>query len=348
MFEYAISQHRKHPPSRRFFASTALSCVLHVLTLFLLIEYPQLLSPGRNPWFRQPAILTALFSRDLGAQKEADSWRTVTFVGKTAGNKMVAPSAETLRKYLYDWSKQKGGTPTVRVRWGNEKEAGTADTAVPRAKPVPGLQEPKPVGVAEAAMAPPAAGGEGAPQVAQADSGSGRGTVYLPPPQPDARTARRPETSQNVAPTSVPSGITQPEPSQPAPAPKPASPAATKPGTQIFQDEQKAIRTEGSGLFDTRGFPLGDYANLVIERVRGNWLIPSNLRNSQGRTTVIFYIDRDGRFTNARIVTSSGSSSLDLAALNAVIGSNPFPPLPKGFPGDHVGAKFVFSYNERQ
>ncbi len=77
-------------------------------------------------------------------------------------------------------------------------------------------------------------------------------------------------------------------------------------------------------------------------------MIPSNLRNSQGRTTVIFYIDREGRFNNAHIVTSSGSSSLDLAALNAVIESNPFPPLPKGFPGDHVGAKFVFSYNERQ
>jgi TonB family protein len=72
------------------------------------------------------------------------------------------------------------------------------------------------------------------------------------------------------------------------------------------------------------------------------------LRSSQGRTTVIFYIDREGRFTNLHIVTPSGSNSLDLAALNAVMESNPFPPLPRGFPGVRVGAKFVFSYNERQ
>jgi len=337
MFEYAISQHRKHPPSRRFFASTAASCLLHVVAIFLLIEYPQLLSPGQNRWFRQPSILAALFSRDSGTQKEDNNWRTVTFVGKSSG-KMVAPSAETLRKYMYDWSKRTGGTPTVRVRWGNEKEAGTAETAAPRVKPVPGLQEPKPAEGAETAKAAPGpepsgTGTEGqATQVARVDPAGGRGTVYLPAPQPEARTARKPETAPDAAPTSIPSGITQPAPAQPPPAPKPANPAAAKAGTQTFQDEQKAIRTEGSGLFDTRGFPLGEYASIVIERVRGNWLIPSNLRNSQGRTTVIFYIDRDGRFTNARIVTSSGSSSLDLAALNAVIGSNPFPPLPKGFP----------------
>jgi protein TonB len=133
-----------------------------------------------------------------------------------------------------------------------------------------------------------------------------------------------------------------------APSAKPTNPAQAKTETKVFEDQQKAIRTEGSGLFGTKGFPLGEYAHAIIERVKENWMIPSNLRNSQGRTTVIFYIDRDGRFTDARIITSSGSSSLDLAALNAVIESNPFPPLPRGFPGDRVGAKFVFSYNEHQ
>jgi TonB family protein len=116
----------------------------------------------------------------------------------------------------------------------------------------------------------------------------------------------------------------------------------------VFDSEQKAIQAEGSGLFDTKGFPLGDYADTIVERIRGNWYIPSNLRNSQGRTTVIFYIGKDGRYTNAHIVMSSGSTSLDLAALNAVLVSNPFPPLPAGFPGEQVGAKFVFKYNEGQ
>jgi protein TonB len=274
---------------------------------------------------------------------------------------MVTPSAATLREYMYDWGKKGNGVPPVRVRWGNEKQG--EDSSIPKARPVPGVQEPKPVDASTtekpAAAAPAtepattASGGGGSQgvQVAGVDPTAGKGTIYLPAPQPgsDVKPVKKvPETSSNTAPTSIPSGISPPTPSPLSLAPKPANPAQAKAGSKVFEDEQKAIRTEGSGLFDTRGFPLSEYANLIIERVKGNWLIPSNLRNSQGRTTVVFYIDRDGRFTNARIITSSGSSSLDLAALNAVIESNPFPPLPKGFPGDHVGAKFVFSYNEHQ
>ncbi len=96
------------------------------------------------------------------------------------------------------------------------------------------------------------------------------------------------------------------------------------------------------------GFPLNEYANLIKERIKGNWFIPSNLKNSQGHTTIVFYIGKDGRFSNARIEpsASSGNTSLDLAALKAIMDSNPFPPLPKGFPRDRIGAKFVLSYNE--
>ena len=47
-----------------------------------------------------------------------------------------------------------------------------------------------------------------------------------------------------------------------------------------------------------------------------------------------------------KVVASSGSQSLDLSALHAVLLSKPLPPLPGGFPGEHVGAKFVFFYNE--
>ena len=75
---------------------------------------------------------------------------------------------------------------------------------------------------------------------------------------------------------------------------------------------------------------------------------PFKFRNSQGHTTVVFFIDKDGRYTDARIISSSGNYSLNMAALNAIINSNPFPPLPQGFPGDHVGVRYIFSYNEPQ
>ncbi len=355
MFEFAISQHQKRRPTKRVYACWAASCVLHVIALMLLIRYPQLISPGLNRWFRQPALLARLFSQE-NAEKSSD-WRTVTFVGKSSNAKLTTPSAATLRKYMYNWNRKPEGVPPVRVRWGGEKGGPTTETAKAPTKPVLGTKEPQPSPeekpVAAANPHEPATsggGGEGG-AAAGAQAVRGTGTAYLPAPQPGSVVKEAPKTAEispNAAPASIPSGISQPVTSTASPAAKPAQQTAPKSSARTFEDEQKAIHTEGTGLFGTMGFPLGEYANLVIERVKGNWLIPSNLRKSQGRTTVIFYIDRDGRFTNARIITSSGSSSLDLAALNAVIESNPFPPLPKGFPGDHVGAKFVFSYNERQ
>jgi protein TonB len=349
MFEFAISQQRSRPPTRRFLGALVISLISHFGALTLLAEYPWLLGTGLKNWLRQPVFFGST------APKEP-AWRTVTFVGK--GGKMDMPAAETLRKNTYDWAGHKpGAPPPIRIRWGGElaESKPAPKEPVPAVKPVPGLQEPKPIqeGVrggadqlqTNAGQAP----GEGA-NGSGGESAAGKGaTVYLPPPQPTAEPKqipkKAPETASNVAPASIPTE----KPGAPAPPAGAAKAPQNKSTTpQVFESQDKAIKSEGSGLFDTKGFPLGDYASLIIERVKGNWSIPSNLRNSQGRTTVIFFIDKDGRFTDARIVSSSGSSSLDLAALNAIIGSNPFPPLPKGFPGDHVGAKFVFSYNERQ
>ena len=114
----------------------------------------------------------------------------------------------------------------------------------------------------------------------------------------------------------------------------------------MFENEQKAIRSSESGFFDTKGFPLGEYASLIVERIKAKWNIPSHLQSFQGHTTVLYYIDKNGRYENARIVTSSGSNSFDIAALMAVIESAPFPPLPQGFPGNHIGHKLVFRWNE--
>jgi len=328
MFEFAISQHQKHPPTKRFLASAALSVFSHFLVVLILIEYPELLRAGYIHWFSQVTL-----SRPIAKERQ---WRTVTVVRSPGPIEM--PSAETLRKYAYDWAAhaKKNPSPPIRVRWGNEPPAMAADTPVP-ATSTKAMPDPRPT-----APVPADAG-------AGAESARGTTAVYLPPPgimtAPKEIPKRIPEAAGNTAPSSIPDSIKQPTA---VTASKPTAPPQEKVAPKVFENEQSAIRAEGSGLFDTKGFPLGEYASLIIERIKGNWMIPSNLRNSQGRTTVIFFIDKDGRFSDARIVTSSGSSSLDLAALNAVIGSNPFPPLPKGFPGDHIGAKFVFSYNERQ
>lgn len=317
MFEFAISHQERRRPSARFLFSLVASCALHAALLDALVRYPHILDTGIGRWFRARTQLSPLEDKD---------WRPVALI-RTSPGKMEMPSRETLRRVMHDWSKDaEAKQPPVRVRWSAQQLAlleGQAEVGPP-AKPVPGLNEPRPAPAAGAAAAPAStAAGEEKP-------------MFLPPP--DAPPAKIPEKIAEA-----------PHPAAPAPKPPeakpPTAPAAQQ--AQVFADRQAAIRSQGSGLFDTKGFPMGDYATLVIERVKSNWLIPSNLRNSQGSTTIVFYIARDGHFMDARIVVPSGSSSLDLAALSAIIGSSPFPPLPEGFPADRVGAKFVFSYNER-
>jgi periplasmic protein TonB len=333
MFDFAISQQMGRRVSRRYMGSLVISCLIHFAAVGVLIEYPQLLGSRLRYWIRYPII--------FAPKTEERNWRTVTVIGNPG--KMQMPPAELLKKYVYDWSAHQstGKAPLIRIRWSDKQDASLAETKepIPALKPVPGTQEPKPA--PETGSTALTAGVE--PDKAAGMPAPGAATVFLPPPQPPA------------APTAIPKKVTEPAGDTAARAAAEKANANPQPpgvpkgeAPKMFEDEKKALRTEGSGFFDTKGFPLGEYASLIIERVKGNWFIPSNLRHSQGRTTVVFFIDKDGRYTDARIVNSSGSNSLDLAALNAVIGSNPFPPLPKGFPGDHVGAKFVFSYNENQ
>jgi TonB family protein len=256
---------------------------------------------------------------------------------------MEMPSAATLKKYAYDWNKKGESPPPVVVRWkgdpempSNKKrppmprvqESKEPDIALP-ANEIASVDHDSALGVQKPDSKQP--GGPAGAQISVSSDVGKKGTVNLPPPAPV-----KPEIAGNVAPAAIPNGI------------KPPAPPNGTESMKVFKDEKQAISKEGSGFFGDipEGFALEDYATTIIERIKGKWFIPSNKKNSHGRTTVIFYIDKDGRFSDTRIVLGSGITSLDYAALNAIIQSDPAPPLPKGFPGDRIGAKFVFSYNE--
>src|SRR4029453_4416371 len=57
MFKFPISQHQKHPPSRRFLGAVALSILAHIAAVVLLIQFPALLLPGLSSWLRPLAFL---------------------------------------------------------------------------------------------------------------------------------------------------------------------------------------------------------------------------------------------------------------------------------------------------
>ena len=330
MFEFAISLNQRRKPSRRIIISRIESCLIHLLAFIILEKNPELLQGGRFHQFHGIALIQRIFSP--ASKTESETGRIVTIL-----RPMIAPSAETLKKLIYDWNKKGEGPAPVRVRWKDDPQIASNKSN----PPMPRIQESKSPEVFLPAnevvsSGPLSAQGNqdlesknpggitsGYPVAAQNDGGK-KATMILPPPGPV-----KTDIADNKAPSAIPDRI---DPSTPP--------------VRIFDNEKQAITSPGSGFYDTKGYPLGDYASKVIDRITKKWYIPSNLKHSQGRTTVVFFIDKDGRFSGTRIILGSGNNSLDLTALNAIIESDPAPPLPKDFPGDHIGAKFVFSYNE--
>jgi TonB family protein len=90
------------------------------------------------------------------------------------------------------------------------------------------------------------------------------------------------------------------------------------------------------------------YLIRILAIVKRNWLavIPEAARmGRQGRVQIQFALNRDGSIPKLVIAASSGTQSLDLAAVSGVSASAPLPPLPDDFHGDQVRLQLTFSYN---
>lgn len=103
-------------------------------------------------------------------------------------------------------------------------------------------------------------------------------------------------------------------------------------------------------LSDTRGVDFGPYLIRLVREVRRNWyaVIPESVRwGEQGKVVIVFTIQKDGAVPLGQptLVRSSGRSHLDRPALAAIRASQPFPPLPQEFSGEHIVLQFTFLYN---
>jgi TonB family protein len=116
-----------------------------------------------------------------------------------------------------------------------------------------------------------------------------------------------------------------------------------------FRNFDPNFSTEGPVILsDTRGVDFGPYLARVVWNVRRNWyaVIPVTARlGTKGRVAIVFEILKDGSVPELRLVASSGSDPLDRAAIAAIRASNPFPPLPEEFTGQHLVLQFIFLYN---
>lgn len=97
----------------------------------------------------------------------------------------------------------------------------------------------------------------------------------------------------------------------------------------------------GSTLEITGDFCCPDYLATMIARIRSAW---NQNQGARGMSLIRFTIQRDGRITDATIFQPSGTSTLDAAALRAVLATRTLPPLPDAFPNPTLTMRLSFLY----
>jgi TonB family protein len=170
-------------------------------------------------------------------------------------------------------------------------------------------------------------------------------TVAKPPDMPTRELPRdTPKPGQKELPSLAPSSPSvSPLKAGPATATREAGPPPPPPPlgrpTGVVQGVGTAASVEGD-------FPFQWYLTAVQRKVYEQWTQP--LSSTQGqKVIVVFEIARNGEVTRARVEKTSGDVAYDLAALRAVTGANPLPPLPTEFKGTTIRVHFGFEYTGR-
>jgi TonB family protein len=102
----------------------------------------------------------------------------------------------------------------------------------------------------------------------------------------------------------------------------------------------------GPLFFDPEGADFTLWINNFKNEVYRNWIVPQPaLLGFRGHVDLEFTVERDGRLTNLRMLKGSGTTALDRAAENALLGSR-LMPLPADFGPPRVSMQVSFFYNE--
>ena len=104
----------------------------------------------------------------------------------------------------------------------------------------------------------------------------------------------------------------------------------------------------GPVSFDTKWYDWGPYGAEMVRRIKLHWVVPELARLGwKGSLTVRFFILADGSVADAKIIRVSGIPPFDFAALQAILTSSPFRPLPKDLNSTREGVTVTFFYNMR-
>ena len=123
---------------------------------------------------------------------------------------------------------------------------------------------------------------------------------------------------------------------------------AGTPGGAGFPNADGGFVDSGPLSFDTTWYDWGPYAEAMVRRIKLHWEIPELARLGwKGKLTIRFFILADGRVVDATIIRQSGIPPFDFAALQAILKSSPFRPLPADLGSSREGVTVTFFYNLR-
>lgn len=140
----------------------------------------------------------------------------------------------------------------------------------------------------------------------------------------------------------APSSLSAQDAAPPPATPSSPTPASCDPGK--FESQLEV-------LTDTAGVDFGPYLRELARKIRVTRHAAA-LRNefstsTRSCATVEFAIGKDGKLAGPKLVASSANPDFDHSALNAIMASAPFDPLPEQFPGASLSLHFRFRSNSQ-
>lgn len=96
----------------------------------------------------------------------------------------------------------------------------------------------------------------------------------------------------------------------------------------------------GGATINVQGFCCPEYLQTMLTMIRANW---QRNQGVNGKVTMSFVVQRDGRITDVR-VEQSGGSFLDLVSQRALIETKQIPALPREYSPSTLPVQLVFEY----
>ena len=99
--------------------------------------------------------------------------------------------------------------------------------------------------------------------------------------------------------------------------------------------------------FDSKGIDFGPWLRRFVAQVKRNWYVPQGAWLQSGRVVIQFYVNKDGRITELKVVKPSTIEPYNSSAFNALRLTSPTLPLPQGYPDDKAFFTVTFHYDVR-